>query len=84
MLDRGLDVIGMAKSDKKRYLVNGCLLSLQELYFKALPAQGKNKSILRSILTELTPGIPVTIVFVRHRSKKKEWLAILSTDSTLS
>jgi hypothetical protein len=36
MLDRGLDVIGMVKSDKKRYLVNGCRLSLQELYFKAL------------------------------------------------
>jgi hypothetical protein len=45
---------------------------------------GKNKGILRSILTELSPGIPVTMVFVRHRSKKKEWLAILSTDCTLS
>lgn len=83
MLDRGLDVIGMVKADKKRYLVGDRRLTLQELYFEAIPVQGKNKGILRSIRTELSPGIPVTIVFVRHRSKKKEWLAILCTDRAL-
>jgi hypothetical protein len=35
ILDRGLDVIGMVKDDKKRYLVGGRRLSLQELYFEA-------------------------------------------------
>jgi hypothetical protein len=35
---------------------------------------------LRSIRTELSPGIPVTI---RHRLKKKEWLAILCTDLSI-
>lgn len=83
MLDRGLNVIGMVKDDKKRYLVGGSRLSLQELYFKAIPVQGKNKGILRSIRTELSPGIPVRMVFVRHRSKKKEWLAILCTDLSI-
>ncbi|WP_036667212.1 IS4 family transposase [Paenibacillus darwinianus] len=83
MLDRGLDVIGMVKADKKRYLVGGRRLSLQELYFEAIPVLGKSKGILRSIRTELSPGITVTMVFVRHRSKKKEWLAILCTDCTL-
>jgi hypothetical protein len=83
MLDRGLDVIGMVKADKKRYLVNGYRLSLQELYFEAVPVQRKNKGILRSIRTELSPGIPVVMVFVRHRSNKKEWLAILCTDCSL-
>lgn len=83
MLDRGLDVIGMVKDDKKRYLVDGRRLSLQELYFEAVPVQKKNKGILRSIRTELSPGIPVTMVFVRHRSNKKEWLAILCTDRSL-
>ena len=28
--------------------------------------------------------IPITMVFVRHRSRKNEWLAILSTDTTLT
>ena len=83
MLDRGLDVIGMVKADKKRYLVGGRRLSLQELYYEAVPVQGKNNGILRSIRTELSPGIPVTMVFVRHRSNKKEWLAILCTNRSL-
>jgi hypothetical protein len=84
VLDRGLDVIGMVKADKKRYLLGDRRLSLQELYFEAAPVQRKNKGILRSIRTELSPGIPVIMVFVRHRSKKKEWLAILCTDLSIS
>lgn len=73
----------MVKADNKRYLVKGRRLTLQELYYEAVPVQGKNKGILRSIRTKLSPGIPITIVFVRHRSNKKEWLAILCTDLTL-
>jgi DDE superfamily endonuclease len=83
ILDRGLDVIGMVRNDKKRYFVGRRRLSLQELYFEAVPVQRKNKGILRSIRTELSPGIPATVVFVRHRSNKKEWLAILCTDLSL-
>lgn len=84
VLDRGLDVIGMIKADKKRYLLEGNRLSLQEIYYKSIPVRSKNKGILRSIRTELSPGIPVTVVFVRHRSNKKEWLAILCTDLSIS
>ena len=29
-------------------------------------------------------GVPVKVVFVRNRNKKSEWLAILSTDCTLT
>ncbi len=83
MLARGLDVIGMVKADKKRYLIHGRRLTLHELYYKAMPVEGNKKGILRSIRTQLSPGIPVTIVFVRHRSNKKEWLAILCTDLSL-
>jgi len=84
MLDRKLHVIGMVKNDKKRYLVEGQRICLNSLYATAARIEGKNRNILRQIRTELAPGIPVTVVFVRHRSKKKEWLAILSTDLTLS
>ena len=84
ILDRGLDVIGMVKADNKRYLLGGRRLSLQELYYAATPVQGTNKGILRSIHTQLSPGIPVKMVFVRHRTNKKEWLAILCTDTTLT
>jgi len=84
ILRRGLHVIGMVKNDNKRYLVNGQRLSLKELYAVAPRVEGKNRNILRLIRTQLAPGIPVVIVFVRHRSKKNEWLALLSTDLSLA
>lgn len=64
--NRGLDVIGMVKTTNQRYLVNGRKLSLKELYSNAAPIQGKHKDIIRSIRTQLVPGIPVKVVFVRH------------------
>ena len=84
VMRRGLHVIGMVKNDNKRYIVDGKRLCLKALYAVAPRAPGKNRNILRLIRTELVAGIPVTVVFVRHRSKKNEWLAILSTDQTLS
>lgn len=81
---RKIHVIGMVKNDNKRYLVDGQRLSLKELYAVASRVEGKHHHILRLIRTELAPGIPVIIVFVRHRSKKNEWLALLSTDLTLT
>jgi len=81
---RGLDVIGMVKNTNQRYLVNGRKLSLKELYCVATPVQGKNKGILRTVRTQMVPGIPMIVVFVRHRTNKNEWLAILSTDLTLT
>jgi hypothetical protein len=83
IVDIGLDVIGMVKDTKQRYIVNGRRLSLKELYSFAIPVQGK-KGILRSIHTTMANGIDVKVVFVQNRNKKKEWLAILSTDCTLS
>lgn len=86
VLGTGLNVIGMVKADNKRYLHGGRRLSLQELYYAATPVQVQvmKKGILRSIHTQLSPGIPVTMVFVRHRTNKNEWLAILCTDTTLT
>ncbi len=83
---RGLQVIGMVKNDKKRYLVKGNRIDLKALYMAASQVEGKNRNILRYIHTHLVAGdpVPVQVVFVRHRTRKKEWLAILSTDLTLT
>jgi hypothetical protein len=80
---KGLDVIGMLKNTNQRYLVGGRSLSLSELYSAATPLTG-HKGILRSIRTCMVPNIPVMVVFVRHRIHKNEWLAIVSTDLSLS
>lgn len=79
----GIDVIGMVKNLKQRYLVDGERVSLDELYRLATPIREK-KGILRSICTTQANGVPVKVVFVRNRNKQNNWLAILSTDRTLS
>ncbi|CAG7657608.1 transposase [Paenibacillus allorhizosphaerae] len=84
VMQRGLHVIGMVKNDNKRYIVNGKRLCLKALYVSAPRIEVKNRNIIRMVRTKLAPGIPVTVVFVRHRSKKSEWLAIVSTDLILS
>ncbi len=83
VVEQGLDVIGMVKETKQRYLVNGSLVSLKQLYQSAQPIQSK-KGVLRSIHCVMANGTPVKIVFIRNRNKKSEWLAILSTDCTLA
>ncbi len=81
--EQGLDVIGMVKNSNPRYLVNKRLLSVKALYQAAGPLVGQ-KGMLRTIQTYMIPNIQVKVVFVRHRTKKNEWLAILRTDCSFS
>lgn len=83
IIDQGIDVIGMVKATNQRYLVNNKRVGLKELYRLAAPTT-HHKSILRSIHTTMANGVDVKVVFVRNRNKKREWLAILSTDCTLT
>src|SRR5690625_1608884 len=73
----------MVKKLKKRYIVDDNRVELDELYRLATLTDGK-KGILRSIHTTQANGIPVKVIFVRNRNKRSDWLAILSTDCTLS
>lgn len=83
IVEQGIDVIGMVKATNQRYLINQKRVGLKELYSLATPTLG-NKNILRSIHTTMANGVPVKVVFVRNRNKRSEWLAILSTDCTLT
>lgn len=60
----------MVKKLKQRYLVDGERVSLDQVYRLATPSDGKN-GILRSIHTTQANGVPVKVVFVRNRNKKK-------------
>lgn len=75
--------LGWLKKQKKRYNVNDKMVSLKQLYRLAVPVQS-GKRVLRSIHTTMANGTPVKVVFIQNRNKKSEWLAILSTDCTLS
>ncbi|WP_335871148.1 IS4 family transposase [Bacillus sp. 2205SS5-2] len=83
--EKGLFVIGMVKRLKQRYLYNDKRLKLDELFKFVRPTLQK-KDLLGSIQVRLQTDkqTPIKIVFVRNRNKKSEWLAILSTDTTLS
>ena len=74
-----LPVICMAKDMPKiLYRYNGKWMRLSRLYGQLRKRPGKAK-ILASIVTETTKGQKIKIVFVRHRQKKRQWLAIVST-----
>lgn len=81
---RGLDAIGMVKDTNQRYQVGKDRLSLKQLYKVAPQARCKNGAVLRAICTKMIPGLSVKIIFVENRSRTGEWLALLSTDVSLS
>ncbi|RKN60358.1 transposase [Paenibacillus ginsengarvi] len=78
LLAEGLDTIGMVKEMKQRYTYQGQRLTLSELY-RSLP-KNKKSSIWSSVITQTSCGVSVKLVFVQNRNKRREWLAILSTD----
>ena len=82
-LGKHLPVICMAKDmPKVFYRHNGQWMQLSRLYSLLRKRPGRAK-ILTSVVTETKKGQKVKIVFVRHRQKKRHWLAILSTRTDL-
>lgn len=82
VLAEGLDVIGMVKQLKQRYVYRGQSYTLPELR-KFVRFEGA-RNIFGSLCATTKKGIPVKIVFVRNRNKKSESLYLLSTDCSLS
>ena len=81
--EQGIDVIGMVKATNQRYSVDNKWVDLKNLYKLAAPTN-HHKDILRSIHTTMANGVPVKIVFIRNRNNHSRWLAILSTDCSLT
>lgn len=82
-----IDVICMVKKTTKiNYYLDNKKLTLMQIYKQFRKRRGK-ANIKGSQLAEIESDgkrISVKIVFVRNRSKKKDWLAILSTDIELT
>lgn len=82
-LSKHIDVIGMVKKTPKvKYDCNGQPLDLKSIYKILKKRRGKAK-ILADIVVNLKGGTPAKLVFVRDK-RKKDWLALLSTDIELS
>ena len=86
--DAGIDVIGMVKNIRPNvYKYNGKSHTIDKLYAIAMNNGRKNSNyhgILASISAATASGLKVRLVFVTNRNNKSEYLALVSTDLSLS
>jgi len=81
-----LHAIAMAKkSSKIRYKFNERICSSKEIFQNNKKRRGKSRYLLSvEVYTGPNHDIPAKLVFVRNRSKRKDWIVLISTDSNLS
>ena len=82
----GYDVIGMVKKTPKMFFrYNGEDMSLITIYNQNKKRRGRSKYLLSVVVDVVKDGeiIPAKVVYVRNRNKKKEYLCLISTDTTL-
>ncbi len=83
--EQNLDTIAMVKkSSKIKYGYQEGSFNIKEIYNKNRKRRGRSKYLLSIEVTVGSGNIPAKIVCVRNKSKKKDWLAIISTDTSLS
>ena len=90
MREKNLDVVAMVKqSSKFHYAFQGEKLSCKEIYARCKKRRGRSRYLL-SVPIEIGGGepeatpIPAKLVFVRNRSNRKDYLVLISTDTTLT
>ena len=82
----GYDVIGMVKKTPKMFFrYNGGDMSLLSIYNKSKKRRGRSRYLLPVMVEVVKDGetIPAKIVYVRSRSRRKEYLCLISTDTSL-
>jgi len=83
--DCELDTIAMVKkSSKIKYGYQDGKYNIKEIYKQCKKRRGRSKYLLSVDVTVGDEAIPAKMVCVRNKSKKKDWLAIISTDTAIS
>lgn len=83
----GYDTIAMTKKSQKIYYTyEETPQSVKDIYKKSKKRRGRSKYLLSvEIMIEKDgDSIPARLVFVRNRNKSKDWLVLISTDTTLT
>lgn len=83
----GFDVIAMVKKTPKMFFrFDGKDMPLAEIYKNSKKRRGRSKYLLSAKVEVLKNGssIPAKVVYVRNRNKRKEYLCLISTDTSLS
>ena len=83
---KGMDVIAMIKkSSRIKYSYCGEQLNIKEIYSRNKKRRGRSKYLLSvDVMVGKENPIPAKIVCVRNRANRKDWLAFICTDTTLS
>lgn len=84
----GIDMIGMLKITTKQFFVyKNRKLNIKTLFNESMK-YGRKTGIYNGIISGLTvktvDGVQLRIIFVVNRNKKSDWLAIASSDITVS
>ncbi len=89
MKELGLDVVAMVKkSSKIHYRFQGQMRSCKDIFQSCKHRRGRSRYLL-SVPVEIgaeddTAPIAAKLVFVRNRSNRKDYLVLLSTDTSLT
>ena len=83
---KGMNVIAMIKkSSRVKYSYCGEQLNIKEIYSRNKKRRGRSKYLLSvDVMVGKENPIPAKIVCVRSKANRKDWLAFICTDTTLS
>lgn len=83
---KGMVVIAMIKkSSQIKYSYRGEQLNIKEIYSRNKKRRGRSKYLLSvDVMVGKENSIPAKIVCVRNKANRKDWLAFICTDTTLS
>jgi hypothetical protein len=84
---RALDVIAMVKkTPKMHFLYNGKMQPITEIYKQNRKRRGRSKYLLSVEVNVVKDGetIPARIIYVRNKNKKKDYLALITTDMSIT
>ena len=85
----GLHVTARVKNTPKiKYLMNDEKKSAKEIFDENKKRRGRSRYLLsvsvKLYSKELDTQIPAKLVYVRNRQKRNDWIALISTDTTLT
>ena len=81
-----MDVIAMIKkSSRIKYSYYGEQLNIKEIYSRNKKRRGRSKYLLSvDVMVGKENPIPAKIVCVKNKANRKDWIAFICTDTTLS
>ncbi len=82
----GMDTIAMIKkSSRIKYDLDGRTLNVKEIFSESKKRRGRSRYLLSvNVMLGKNNAIPAKIVFVRNKVNRKEWLALICTNTELS